>query len=458
MRALYSSHIACFQLGLREAWKGDLGIKEEVVTRKLYLGLAFTILTLERVTIGCCEVAGGGGGVVGGVGVICGDGVDSGVGGVDCGFVFGLFMVVKASISIMIVKILEKDRWCGMRGKFVWWKGVRVSKASKPLGVEDDIFWDMQMKNVMNLNQMFVDNDVAYDEITTSYTESENTSFIMLGAVNMPGLEHLVDHLIFPQKGERPHTDEASRSDLDGDLYFDTWDDHLILPNKQSWLPMEYTTAEAKELPRELVTRFHDLLEITALHDIRVHAIETYGDNKYLGNRYNTTTRTSNFFHYGDIQVLKAVNMSDLEHLVDRLIFPQKGERPYTDEALGSDLDDFLNVVLKNLRFYNLFLNFNLMLCVTLGGTIATFYLTLTSGFAKCGAILSGTIAILLPSPEKSRLFSSVAFLFSAAGSLTNSLDTRNHLKILTTFLSGQPGRPYLCINKLAPSVGPNTR
>nr|GEX75883.1 hypothetical protein [Tanacetum cinerariifolium] len=32
--------------------------------------------------------------------------------------------------------------------------------------------------------------------------------------------------------------------------------------------------------------------------------------------------------------------------------------------------------------------------------------------------------------------------------SLTNSLDIRNHLKIHTTFLSGQPGRPYLCINK----------
>nr|GFC00649.1 hypothetical protein [Tanacetum cinerariifolium] len=42
--------------------------------------------------------------------------------------------------------------------------------------------------------------------------------------------------------------------------------------------------------------------------------------------------------------------------------------------------------------------------------------------------------------------------------SITNSLDTRNHLKIRITFLSGQPGRPYLCINKLAPSVGPGTR
>nr|GEV20448.1 retrotransposon protein, putative, Ty1-copia subclass [Tanacetum cinerariifolium] len=30
-----------------------------------------------------------------------------------------------------------------------------------------------------------------------------------------------------------------------------TWDEHLIPPSKQSWPPMEYTAAEAKELPRE---------------------------------------------------------------------------------------------------------------------------------------------------------------------------------------------------------------
>ncbi|GJZ41783.1 hypothetical protein Tco_0588669 [Tanacetum coccineum] len=120
-----SSHIACFQLGSRRAWKGDLGIGEEVVTCKVYLGLAFTIPTLERVAIGCCGVGGGGGdGVVGGVGVVCGDAVDRGVGDVDCG-------VVKASISAMIVRVPKKDRWCGTRGKFVRWKAVRVTKASK---------------------------------------------------------------------------------------------------------------------------------------------------------------------------------------------------------------------------------------------------------------------------------------------------------------------------------------
>ncbi|GJU35472.1 hypothetical protein Tco_1183826 [Tanacetum coccineum] len=122
--------------------------------------------TLERVTIGCCEVGGGGGGgVIGGFGVVCGVGVNNEVGGVVCGFVCGVVfgvvvfveenwshgaegkdsfvkcdmtrnddfvgVQVKAPIFTMIVSVPEKDRWCGTRGKFVRWKGVRVTKASQ---------------------------------------------------------------------------------------------------------------------------------------------------------------------------------------------------------------------------------------------------------------------------------------------------------------------------------------
>lgn len=49
----------------------------------------------------------------------------------------------------------------------------------------------------------------------------------------------LVDCLIFPQKGERPHTNECSGGDLDGDLYFISWDENLIPPKTEA--PMDYT-------------------------------------------------------------------------------------------------------------------------------------------------------------------------------------------------------------------------
>nr|GEV56887.1 reverse transcriptase domain-containing protein [Tanacetum cinerariifolium] len=41
---------------------------------------------------------------------------------------------------------------------------------------------------------------------------------------------------------------------------------------------------------------------------------------------------------------------------------------------------------------------------------------------------------------------------------LINSLDTRDYVKIRTTLLPGHSSHPYFCINKLVPSVGPNTR
>ncbi|KAI3468028.1 hypothetical protein Pfo_024691 [Paulownia fortunei] len=81
----------------------------------------------------------------------------------------------------------------------------------------------------------------------------------ILEAVDVPELHHLYDCLIFPQNGDRPHTDEASGSDLDGDLYFVTWDENLIPPSKRSWTPMEYAPGEVKQLPREV--KHSDIIE-----------------------------------------------------------------------------------------------------------------------------------------------------------------------------------------------------
>ncbi|PON57077.1 RNA-dependent RNA polymerase-type [Parasponia andersonii] len=77
----------------------------------------------------------------------------------------------------------------------------------------------------------------------------------ILEAVDAPDLHHLYDCLVFPQNGDRPHTNEASGSDLDGDLYFVTWDENLIPPSKKSWTPMQYDPAQAKELPRDVSQR-----------------------------------------------------------------------------------------------------------------------------------------------------------------------------------------------------------
>ncbi|PHT45982.1 hypothetical protein CQW23_15140 [Capsicum baccatum] len=64
----------------------------------------------------------------------------------------------------------------------------------------------------------------------------------VLNAVDVKELCHLNDCLVFPQKGKRPHADEASGSDLDGDLYFVTWNEELI--PSETFEPMIYSSTK----------------------------------------------------------------------------------------------------------------------------------------------------------------------------------------------------------------------
>lgn len=72
----------------------------------------------------------------------------------------------------------------------------------------------------------------------------------VLLAVDVPDLHHMIDCVVFPQKGKRPHPNECSGSDLDGDIYFLSWDLVLIPPREVQ--PMEYTAAPTETLHHDV--------------------------------------------------------------------------------------------------------------------------------------------------------------------------------------------------------------
>ncbi|KAL4637957.1 hypothetical protein ACB092_03G116100 [Castanea dentata] len=89
----------------------------------------------------------------------------------------------------------------------------------------------------------------------------------ILKAVDVSDLHHLADCVVFPQKGKRPHPNECSRSDLDGDLYFVCWDPDLIPPRQIQ--PMEYIGANTKPLD----------------HDVTIEEVQEYFVDYILNNR-----------------------------------------------------------------------------------------------------------------------------------------------------------------------------
>ena len=70
-------------------------------------------------------------------------------------------------------------------------------------------------------------------------------------AIDKPGLHHMIDCIVFPAKGKRPHPNEMSGSDLDGDMYFVCWEKSLI-PAGANKEAMDFTAPSKKECTKQI--------------------------------------------------------------------------------------------------------------------------------------------------------------------------------------------------------------
>ncbi|MQM03461.1 hypothetical protein Taro_036242 [Colocasia esculenta] len=90
----------------------------------------------------------------------------------------------------------------------------------------------------------------------------------ILLAIDVPDLHHMVDCVVFPQKGERPHPNECSGSDLDGDIYFVSWDPALIPPRQVP--AMDYAAAPMENLDHDVSI---EVLASICMNFFPLHAI-----------------------------------------------------------------------------------------------------------------------------------------------------------------------------------------
>ncbi|KAK9057194.1 hypothetical protein SSX86_024561 [Deinandra increscens subsp. villosa] len=109
----------------------------------------------------------------------------------------------------------------------------------------------------------------------------------VLKAINVLALHHMVDCVVFPQKGKRPHPNECSGNDLDGDIYFVCWDPDLI-PSQQ-FEPMDYTPPPSMQLD----------------HDVTIEEVQEYFTNYIVNDSLGIIANAHTVF--ADCEPIKAM-------------------------------------------------------------------------------------------------------------------------------------------------------
>ena len=115
---------------------------------------------------------------------------------------------------------------------------------------------------------------------------------------NKPQYAYLSDCIVFPTRGSRPHADESSGGDLDGDEFFVSWDPDLIPSWRSS--PFDYSSNSPLVVIPNAIKSFLGMLT-SSLH----HHVTSWG-HRQMPSWFGTTE-----------QAEKAKKLKERRHMLD---------------------------------------------------------------------------------------------------------------------------------------------
>lgn len=156
------------------------------------------------------------------------------------------------------------ERTLRLRGLLLLKKksNILVKNAARLLGVldeygvleEDEVFVSFQ--NVQSdFNEKVESIEIEGEVMVTRNPCLHPGDIRVLKAVRRKKLSHFVNCIVFPRKGQRSLPSMISGGDLDGDLYFVSWDKRIIPERERLCPPMSY---EAKK-PEEFKEKSEDI-------------------------------------------------------------------------------------------------------------------------------------------------------------------------------------------------------
>lgn len=175
----------------------------------------------------------------------------------------------------------------------------------------------------------------------------------ILKCVDVPSCHHLVDCIVFPTTGKRPHPDEIAGSDLDGDKFFVCWDSDLIPYEEKD--PSSYPPA--KILPMNQI-RQKDMIEYFARYsNATVSKIDSlfasWADRKGV---LSTECKILSALFSRAIDSAKTGERVNIpNHLIPPTdAAPQKGEETFVWHKMASRARLFLEDRVKDFKVNNL--------------------------------------------------------------------------------------------------------